>query len=538
MSGTYQALYRKWRPLVFEDVVGQDHVSETLKNAVMTGRIAHAYLFCGTRGTGKTSTAKIFSRAVNCLNPQNGDPCNECEKCRGISDGSILDVYEMDAASNSGIDNIREIRDEVIYSPVDTKFKVYIIDEAHMLTTEAFNALLKTLEEPPSHVIFILATTEPHKIPATILSRCQRFDFRRIGVNNIERRLNKIVAAEQIAITPDAVELVSELADGSMRDSLSILDQCAAYSTDGRELRYDDIVDIVGIADRRVLFEIADYVCENNSGATVCAVDSFLEKGKEVFNFFDELIMHYRALMICKSTSEPGNLLEKSAETVERYKAQADKYTLDRIMYSIGCLSEYLLQAKKMSTPRVAAEMAAVKLCSSAADGTAQDLSARLDRLEKALESVKRVGIAPPVSGSNSAAAAGEYRRAAEKPSYKPAAPHEENAAEWDKWKDALKLIKQESKSLYTYLFNAKAMYFGDEIEIVISVEHIYEKINTPDGKRYLSELFSKVQGSELRAVISRPGNLKRRDGSGGASIADIAAKQGLLGDKMTVIED
>ena len=225
MSETYRALYRKWRPMIFEDVVGQEHVSETLKNSISANRISHAYLFCGTRGTGKTSTAKIFSRAVNCLNPQNGDPCNECEVCRGIIDGSILDVYEMDAASNSGIDNIREIRDEVIYGPTEAKYKVYIIDEAHMLTDDSFNALLKTLEEPPGHVIFILATTEPHKIPATILSRCQRFDFRRIGIDDISRRINKIVKAEGINITPDAAGLVAELADGSMRDGLSILDQ-------------------------------------------------------------------------------------------------------------------------------------------------------------------------------------------------------------------------------------------------------------------------------------------------------------------------
>ena len=324
MSETYRALYRKWRPMIFEDVVGQEHVSETLKNSISANRISHAYLFCGTRGTGKTSTAKIFSRAVNCLNPQNGNPCNECEVCRGIIDGSILDVYEMDAASNSGIDNIREIRDEVIYGPTEAKYKVYIIDEAHMLTDDSFNALLKTLEEPPGHVIFILATTEPHKIPATILSRCQRFDFRRIGIDDISRRINKIVKAEGINITPDAAELVAELADGSMRDGLSILDQCAAYAKE--ELRYDDIVDIVGIADKRVLFDIADRIADGNSGAALLAADGFLEKGKEVLNFIEEFIMHFRCLMICKSTDNPGELLEKTDEITERYKMQAERF--------------------------------------------------------------------------------------------------------------------------------------------------------------------------------------------------------------------
>jgi len=296
MSEKYQALYRKWRPLVFEDVAGQDHVSETLRNSIKNDRIAHAYLFCGTRGTGKTSTAKIFSRAVNCENPVDGNPCNNCPTCRGIIDGSILDVYEMDAASNSGIDNIREIRDEVIYAPTNSKFKVYIIDEAHMLTTEAFNALLKTLEEPPGHVIFILATTEPHKIPATILSRCQRFDFRRININDIERRLSKIVKEETINITPDAIELVAELADGSMRDGLSILDQCIAYAKE--ELRYDDIVEIVGIADKRIIFPVAEAIADYNTSEALLLTDGFLQKGKETADFLEELIFHFRALML------------------------------------------------------------------------------------------------------------------------------------------------------------------------------------------------------------------------------------------------
>ena len=533
MSGTYQALYRKWRPLKFEDVVGQDHVSETLKNSIMNGRIAHAYLFCGTRGTGKTSTAKIFSRAVNCQYSTDGDPCNECETCRGIMDGSILDIYEMDAASNSGIDNIRSIRDEVIYSPIDTKFKVYIIDEAHMLTTEAFNALLKTLEEPPSHVIFILATTEPHKIPATILSRCQRFDFRRIGAYDIGRRLNKIVKAENIAITPDALELVAELADGSMRDGLSILDQCAAHISE--ELRYDDVVEIVGIADRRVLFEIADFVCDKDTGGALNAVGAFLEKGKEVFNFFEEFIMHYRALMICKSTEAPIEILEKNEETIEKYNAQAKKYTVERILYSISTLSEYLLQAKRMSSPRVAAEMVMVKLCMPETDTAAASLGVRVEQLEKELAHLKNTGVRYGGGKSGKTATKVEEETVSETV-IEEAAPHEENAVKWDKWKEALGLIKQESKSLYTFLFNAEALYFGDEIELVLTSDLSYEKIGTPEGKAYLSKLFSNIQGAELRVVVSKKGNLKRRDGDENP-LMSLAAKKELLGDKMTIVE-
>lgn len=531
MSGKYQALYRKWRPLLFEDVVGQDHVSETLKNSIKTGRIAHAYLFCGTRGTGKTSSAKIFSRAVNCTNSQDGNPCNECDSCRGILDGSILDVYEMDAASNSGIDNIREIRDEVNYSPTSCKYKVYIVDEAHMLTTEAFNALLKTLEEPPGHVIFILATTEPHKIPATIHSRCQRFDFRRIGIDDIERRLNKIVKAEEISITPDALELVAELADGSMRDGLSILDQCVAFARDG--LRYDDVVDIVGVADRKVLFNVADSIAEYDSKTALNIIDEFLKKGKEAPNFIEELIGHFRALMICKSTDLPNDILEKTEEAIVKYKEQADKFTVDRLISAISVLGEFLLMTKKMSTPNVAVEMAVVKLCSAKGSGDTAELVMRIEKLEKELDAIKANGVAARKSSVKSKT---EQESVSDKP-IADAAPHIDEAANWTKWRDALNVVKQESKTLYTFLFNATALDFGDEIELVLTSDLGYEKINTTDGKDYLSKLFSKVQGSAMRVVVSKKGNLKQRDGQN-ASILDIAAKKDLLGDKMTVVED
>ena len=528
MAEKYQALYRKWRPLVFEDVVGQDHVSDTLKNSIVSGRIAHAYLFCGTRGTGKTSSAKIFSRAVNCTNSKDGNPCNECESCRGILDGSILDVYEMDAASNSGIDNIREIRDEVIYSPTGCKYKVYIVDEAHMLTTEAFNALLKTLEEPPGHVIFILATTEPHKIPATIHSRCQRFDFRRIGIDDIERRLRHIVKSEEIEITPDALELVSELADGSMRDGLSILDQCVAFAKG--ELKYDDVVDIVGVADRRVLFSICDSIAEFDTKTALNLTDEFLKKGKEAPNFIEELISHFRALMICKSTDSPNDILEKTDEVIAKYKQQSEKYSVDRIISTISSLGDFLLQTKKMSAPNVAVEMAIVKLCSTTNAADSTELTLRIERLERELEGFKSGGVVMKQSSA-------KQKTVAPTEPVKEAAPHIDNAASWTKWRDALGRIKQESKSLYTFLFNAQALYFGDEIELVLTGDLAYDKINTPEGKQYLSGLFSSVQGSELKVVVSKKGNLENRDGQT-ASVMDIVAKKDLLGDKMTVVEE
>lgn len=530
MSEKYQALYRKWRPTTFEDVAGQEHVSETLRNSIASGRIAHAYLFCGTRGTGKTSTAKIFSRAVNCENTNDGNPCNECNTCRGIMDGSILDVYEMDAASNSGIDNIREIREEVVYTPTNSHFKVYIIDEAHMLTTEAFNALLKTLEEPPEHIIFILATTEAHKIPATILSRCQRFDFKRIGVDDIERRLSKIVKAENIKITPDALELVAELADGSMRDGLSILDQCVAYVKD--ELRYDDIVEIIGIADKRILFPIVDLIAEYNAGGALTAVDDFLNKGKEEVSFLEELIFHFRALLLCKSMENPGDLLEKSAEMIEKYKEQSAKFSTDRIIYIVQALGEHLFQAKKLSTPRVAVEMATVQLCSNKNSKDTEELALRVEKLENELESIKTSGASvKKATGKESAA------NPSAEVEVKTAEPHIDEGKLWTKWRDALNAVKQESKSLYMYLFNAKALFYGDEIELIIASDLAFEKINTAEGRSYLGGLFSKVEGSEVRVTISGKESPKQR-ADGGASILDIAAKKDLLGDKMTVIEE
>lgn len=530
MPEKYQALYRKWRPLVFEDVVGQGHVSETLKNSVRSNRIAHAYLFCGTRGTGKTSTAKIFSRAVNCSHSVDGNPCNECDICRGIIDGSILDVYEMDAASNRGIDDIREIREEVIYSPTNTKFKVYIIDEVHMLSTEAFNGLLKTLEEPPQHVIFILATTEPHKIPATILSRCQRFDFRRIGVFDIEKRLSKIVREENINITPDALELVAELADGSMRDGLSILDQCAAHVRD--ELRYDDIVDIIGIADKRILFPVAQSIAEYDSSSALSQVDSFLNRGKEATDFIEELILHFRALMICKSTDAPGEILEKSDELVKKYKDQSEMFSLERLVYAIGILGDYLLQSKKLTVPKVAAEMAVAILCSKDNSKDLTEMSSRIEFLEKEIEKIKAEGISVKKFPQK---AVSEKKSFTQEP--KEAQPHIETGDEWTKWRDALVAIKEESKSLYTFLYSANAFFYGDEVELVIKSDLAYEKINTPEGKKYLSELFSRIQGSHVKVTVSgREG--KKGKGNSGASIFDLVDKKDVLGSKMTVIDD
>ncbi len=534
MSEMYQALYRKWRPMIFEDVIGQTHISETLRNSIKTGRIAHAYLFCGTRGTGKTTCAKIFSRAVNCENPQDGNPCNECPSCRGIIDGSVLDVFEMDAASNRGVGDIKQIRDEVDYAPSSCKYKVYIIDEAHMITNEGFNALLKTLEEPPEYVIFILATTEPNKIIPTILSRCQRFDFRRIGVDDISARINKICSKENIQITPDASELIAELADGSMRDGLSILEQCTA-SVSG-EIRKSEVSEVVGIVDDGILFELADFIAEGDTLSCLKSADGFLNRGKEVASFFDDIIQHFRNLMFCKATASPEEIIERSQEKIEKYKAQAEKYTVERLLYSITTLCEYLSQAKWIANPRISVEMALLKLANPKYGDSGDGILARLTEIENKLQSGNIAVKAPQKQASPKKEKPETEKITVEKA---PQSSASQVSCEWDKWGDAISIVKNESKKLYMFLFRAKAYETGDTIEIVLSNQEAYERISTPQGKEYLKELFEKVGGKEYKVTVSKEGSrLSAPTAVQGASIADLAKKKDLLGDTMTIIEN
>ena len=568
----YQALYRKWRPMRFSDISGQNQVSDTLKTAVANGRTSHAYLFCGTRGTGKTSTAKIFSRAVNCENPIDGEPCNECPTCKGILDGSILDVYEMDAASNRGVENIREIRDEVIYTPVGCKYKVYIIDEVHMLTAEAFNALLKTLEEPPSHTIFILATTEPHKIPATILSRCQRFDFKRISVDDIAHRISEITSAEGIDITPDAVETIAELGDGSMRDAISILDRCSAFGSE--KLTSDRISDIMGVVGTSKLFEICDAVAENNAKLAVKLTDDVLREGKEAQNLIENLIDHYRILLVCKATDKPAELIEKTEITAEKFVTQAEKYGVERILYSIKTLGEYLSQAKWLTKPKLAVTQAVVRLSNPAYSSETEALLARIEKLEAKVmdlslgnfsaesisdkktadntEYIKPSEVttssdAPPpwdISDGKTKAVASKVETSLEvesKPA-KEAVPSETDAKDansWELWKEALGEIKKESKLLYAFLYNGNAIKNGNVIEIEVEGKLAYERISTDDGIKYLSKMFSRVAEEPLTARVyikSERQKTEKTEEKVGFSIQDIANKKDEFGDKIDII--
>ncbi len=378
----YQAIYRKWRPQVFEDIIGQSHITTTLKNQIMNDRISHAYLFCGTRGTGKTTAAKVFAKAVNCLNPKNGSPCNECEICRGIQNGSILDVTEIDAASNNSVDNIRDLREDVNYVAARTKYRVYIIDEVHMLTTGAFNALLKTLEEPPAHVIFILATTEVHKIPETILSRCQRFDFRRITPNDIIVRMKEIAAADEINITDDAYELLAQMADGSMRDGLSILERCV--SACGTNLDRDSVTSVLGIAKSDLLFRLGSAVIENDSERVLNLIDTVTRDGKDLNVFCDSVIKHFRDLLVCKITHDPKSMIEYSDDLLVKLKSQAQKATFEKLSHAVAVLTKAKSDAKWVKNPRVIYELALLKLTRPELDSSEEALLDRLSAVEEA----------------------------------------------------------------------------------------------------------------------------------------------------------
>ena len=382
---SYMALYRKWRPDTFEEVKGQDHVVTTLKNQIINNRIGHAFLFCGTRGTGKTSIAKLFAKAVNCEHPINGSPCNECATCRAIADGSSMNVIEIDAASNNGVDNIRQIREEVQYSPSEGKYKVYIIDEVHMLTQGAFNALLKTLEEPPSYVIFILATTESHKIPITISSRCQKYEFRRISVETISDRLMELLGREQIEAEKKAVDYIAKAADGSMRDALSILDQCIAFNI-GKELTYENVLDTIGAVDIDVFARLLDCVIKLDVVGAIDLVDEVVWQGRELSRFVSEFTWFLRNVLLVKVSPEADQKLDMSAENLERLRQLAAQIDTDTLIRYINIFSDTSANIKYAVQKRIVLELAVIKLCKPEME---TDYSALLDRvrvLEQKLE--------------------------------------------------------------------------------------------------------------------------------------------------------
>lgn len=393
---SYMALYRKWRPDTFEEVKGQDHVVTTLKNQIINNRIGHAFLFCGTRGTGKTSIAKLFAKAVNCEHPINGSPCNECAACRAIADGSSMNVIEIDAASNNGVDNIRQIREEVQYSPSEGKYKVYIIDEVHMLTQGAFNALLKTLEEPPAYVIFILATTESHKIPITISSRCQKYEFRRISVETISDRLMELLGREQIDAEKKAVDYIAKAADGSMRDALSILDQCIAFNI-GKELTYENVLDTIGAVDIDVFARLLDCVIKLDVVGAIDLVDEVVWQGRELSRFVSEFTWFLRNVLLVKVSPEADQKLDMSAENLERLRQLAVQIDTDALIRYINIFSDTSANIKYAVQKRIVLELAVIKLCKPEME---TDYSALLDRV-RVLEQKLESGVAGLVVAGN-----------------------------------------------------------------------------------------------------------------------------------------
>lgn len=399
----YRVLYRKWRPAVFTDVSGQEHITSTLQNEVSSGRLNHAYLFTGSRGTGKTTCAKILAKAVNCLNPQNGNPCGECEICKGIDDGSILDIVEMDAASNRKIDDIRQIIDEVQFKPAKCKYRVYIVDEVHMLTTEAFNALLKTLEEPPEHVIFILATTEVHKLPQTIRSRCQRFDFHRIPPKAIADRVEYVVSQENAEITESAALMLASVADGALRDALSLLDSCLAVSS---HIDEEVVRNAAGLVSKTYLFELAAAIINKNPTKSLEIIDRLYSESKDMARLCDELVEHFRALMLIKTIKNPRDILIMSDDEFEQAVTQSDYLSLADIVFYMDVLSKAYQRMGKGTGDRTELEMALVKLSATELDGTVEALTARVTALEKAVKRGITVNYAQPAQQSVQAEAA------------------------------------------------------------------------------------------------------------------------------------
>lgn len=455
----YQALYRKWRPRTFDDVVGQDHITTTLKNEIAAGKPSHAYLFCGTRGTGKTSCSKILAKAVNCPNQTDGNPCNACDICRGVDDDSILDVTEIDAASNSGVDNIRDLREEANFTPSVTKYRVYIIDETHMLSAGAFNALLKIMEEPPEHVLFVLATTEIHKVPATILSRCQRFDFKRIASETIAARLLYVAEQEGVSLAEDAALLIARLADGGMRDALSLLDLCL---TGGDEITTQVVGDRAGLVGQRHLFDITKAVQSADSGAALAVLEGLWEKSIDYQRLCEQLIGFYRNLMVAKSVPKPEDLIACLPDELAEYRAMARDVSMDRILECLTVLQDTLSRMGRTTMRRTELEMGLLKLAIPPSAPAASDktLIDRVDKLEKA---VRSGAMARPVGDATTVGVQ-------MKPPAEPAPTEEEirktPVEPFERWPEVLAVLKEKNKALYGALATSVA-YSGNGLLLV-----------------------------------------------------------------------
>ncbi len=505
---SYTALYRKFRPTVFEDVKGQEHIVTTLKNQIRSGRTSHAYLFCGTRGTGKTTIAKIFAKAVNCEHPVDGSPCGECAICKSIAAGTSMNVIEIDAASNNGVDSIRQIVEAVNYSPAEGKFKVYIIDEVHMLSIGAFNALLKTLEEPPAYVIFILATTEVHKIPITILSRCQRYDFRRISIDTIADRLKELTQKEQVQIEEKAVRYIAKVADGSMRDALSLLDQCIAFYFD-QELTYDKVLDVLGAVDTEVFSRMLREILKGDAAAALGVLQDIVLQGRELSQFVTDFAWYLRNLLLIKSADGVEDIIDVSSDNLVRLKEEAHLAENDTIMRYIRILSELSGQIRYATQKRILIEMAIIKLCRPAMETDTASLTDRIRQVEEKLE--KGIPMIPvnPETGSSSAPGNGAAPlQAVEKPSGKaelPKAIPEDIQNIVNRWS---RIVDETTNPMKSYLKNAYPSLSGDEKLLVVVQDGLpSDYFKRQENRDQFKAVIGSVTGKDMEIVIQSAEN-------------------------------
>lgn len=496
---SYMALYRKFRPDSFEDVKGQDAIVKTLKNQIVADRIGHAYLFCGTRGTGKTSVAKIFARAVNCEHPVDGSPCGECALCRAIAAGASMNVIEIDAASNNGVDNIREIREEVAYRPTEGRYKVYIIDEVHMLSIGAFNALLKTLEEPPEYVIFILATTEAHKIPITILSRCQRYDFKRIGIDTISMRLLELVEKEGIEVEKKAVRYIARMADGSMRDALSLLDQCAAFYI-GERLTYEHVLEVLGAVDTEVFGRLLRELLNMDVRAVIDVVEEIVMQGRELTQFAVDFTWYLRNLLLARSSEGMEDVLDMSAENLARLKEEAAMIDNDTLMRYIRIFSELSGQLKYATQKRVLLEVALIKLCRPQMEDTQDALLERLRSIERQVEQLERKTDHVRYDTRAVYVKADEEEERPEKPPALPKALSEDVKLVV---KDFRGMVQDISPLLKTYLKRARlSAGEGNRLLIVLPDEVSESVVKTPEHVQEIKQLIADRIGKEIEIDV------------------------------------